>query len=61
MNKYFICEVIPKSDGTQVFAVNKIIGDIFGAPLVEQIYKGSEQDCQKYLKEISEDGGTNEK
>ena len=51
---YIIKETIQRADGSRVYAVNKIIGELFGAPILEEVYRGTESDCKKYIEDIKE-------
>lgn len=51
MEKYVINETIRKVDGTRMWAVNKIVGEMMGFPIVEEVFRGSLEECQKYVEE----------
>ena len=52
--KYIIRETIQKQDGTQVYAVNKKVGEMFGTPMYEEVFRGTLEECKKHLESLSE-------
>lgn len=50
MEKYTMVETIPKKDGTKVYVINEKVDEIFGTPVVKQIFRGTLEECEKELK-----------